>query len=197
MNVLIRANDEYFKHGIKYLLDSIVSCNIIMEPSNKALTHDNINCFDLVVLKFTLTNVLSCKKQLNSFGIKRNIVFVDDCKYTSDCLQGITIIKNKTHPNEVEKIIRTALINTKCTGIERLNICIHKCNSSLTKKEKIISNFMLSGMGTHQIAEKLCLQNRTVVVHLKNIIDKLHLKNKQELIRFLRINNDHNNLISM
>ncbi|WP_124726362.1 response regulator [Staphylospora marina] len=59
-----------------------------------------------------------------------------------------------------------------------------KGNPVLTPREQEILGLVSRGMSNRQIAESLCISEHTVKNHLKNIMQKLHLKNRVELTRY-------------
>lgn len=56
--------------------------------------------------------------------------------------------------------------------------------SSLSEREFDILHLLGLGLGTRQIAERLCRSVKTVEAHRANIKEKLGLKNGQDLLRF-------------
>lgn len=56
--------------------------------------------------------------------------------------------------------------------------------SSLSEREFEILHLLGLGLGTKQIAERLCRSVKTVEAHRANIKEKLALKNGQDLLRF-------------
>lgn len=55
--------------------------------------------------------------------------------------------------------------------------------SVLSKQEKVILNYIVEGMNSQEIAEKLDLSVRTVSNHRANILKKTKVKNTAELVR--------------
>lgn len=60
----------------------------------------------------------------------------------------------------------------------------------LTKREGEIVNLLLTGRTYKMIAEELYLSENTIKTHIKNIYSKLNVKNKTELINFVKKNNE-------
>lgn len=52
--------------------------------------------------------------------------------------------------------------------------------TALSKREMEILQLVIEGISYPDIAEKLCISYGTVRTHVKNIFEKLHVKNKQE-----------------
>lgn len=49
---------------------------------------------------------------------------------------------------------------------------------SLTRRQKIVMNFVALGMTNSEIAEKLCLSESTIKAHVSRVIKKLGVKNR-------------------
>ncbi|MFD2034291.1 helix-turn-helix transcriptional regulator [Belliella marina] len=61
----------------------------------------------------------------------------------------------------------------------------NRVNFKLTKKEREISNMILEGKNSQEIATKLNISKNTVNTHRKNIFKKLKAKNTAELMKIL------------
>lgn len=56
--------------------------------------------------------------------------------------------------------------------------------SKLSEREKEVLQLVSHGLGNKEIGEKLYISESTVKNHLRNIMDKLHLQNRKQLIAF-------------
>lgn len=56
--------------------------------------------------------------------------------------------------------------------------------SSLTRREREIVRLVVEGLTNQEIADKLFINIRTVETHKSNILQKLHLKNSVDLVKF-------------
>jgi len=52
--------------------------------------------------------------------------------------------------------------------------------SDLRKREKEVLKWLMQGLTNKEIANKLCVSERTVKVYVSSILDKLHVKNRSE-----------------
>ena len=63
------------------------------------------------------------------------------------------------------------------------NVSIEKNNYDLTEREKDVLNLLVSGLTNKEIAEKLFLSDVTARFHVSNIIHKLGVKNRGQVIK--------------
>jgi two-component system response regulator NreC len=56
--------------------------------------------------------------------------------------------------------------------------------SLLTQREKEVLELLVYGHTNAEVAEKLCISDRTVETHRTNITGKLGLKSRADLVRF-------------
>lgn len=57
-------------------------------------------------------------------------------------------------------------------------------DSRLSEREKEVLQLISQGLGNKEISEQLFISESTVKNHLRNILDKLHLQNRMQLIAF-------------
>ena len=57
--------------------------------------------------------------------------------------------------------------------------------TTLSSREKDVLGLVASGLSNREIANKLILSENTVKTHLKNIMDKLHLKNRAHAAAYI------------
>jgi len=57
---------------------------------------------------------------------------------------------------------------------------------ALSKREREVLSFIMQGLNSQEIGEKLFISPRTVESHRANIMEKLKVKNIIELIKFVR-----------
>lgn len=54
----------------------------------------------------------------------------------------------------------------------------------LTSREMEIFELLVRGKGVNEIAEGLCISNKTVSTHKVHVLEKLHMKNTADLVRY-------------
>jgi len=67
-----------------------------------------------------------------------------------------------------------------------------RCESStsiLTDREKVICHLLARGYSTAELAENLCVSQKTIRVHIANIMKKLNCASRTELVVFIMSNN--------
>lgn len=57
-------------------------------------------------------------------------------------------------------------------------------DNNLSEREREVLQLISQGLGNKEISEKLYISESTVKNHLRNILDKLHLQNRMQLIAF-------------
>jgi DNA-binding NarL/FixJ family response regulator len=57
-------------------------------------------------------------------------------------------------------------------------------DNRLSEREREVLQLVSQGLGNKEISEKLYISESTVKNHLRNILDKLHLQNRMQLIAF-------------
>jgi DNA-binding NarL/FixJ family response regulator len=81
--------------------------------------------------------------------------------------------------------INCHLSNKTCNDLKEIVL-----SSKLSDREIEILKLISKGLSYHKIAKQLSISSRTVETHKYNILAKLNLKNKNELIRFAIDNYD-------
>lgn len=93
------------------------------------------------------------------------------------------ILKNAS-PQElleaVQKVARGEVCISPVMAAKLLTEFPGEEQPSLTEREREVLGLVAKGATNKQIAEKLFIAENTVKVHLRNILDKLHLKNRAE-----------------
>lgn len=64
-----------------------------------------------------------------------------------------------------------------------------EAKSSLSEREREIAGLVSQGLGNREIAQRLFIAENTVKVHVKNILKKLELRNRQQLAAYTVLQN--------
>ena len=99
-------------------------------------------------------------------------------------------ILNITDKDEFIYIIRKVLKGKKFYDSELLQYSIqnHKVNdeNNLTSRENNVLSYVYKGFSNKEIANELNVTDYTIKKHVSSILKKLNLRNRQELIRYLK-----------
>ncbi|RYU96925.1 response regulator transcription factor [Emticicia agri] len=90
---------------------------------------------------------------------------------------------NKYFPPTVSAMIIDGLLNHKKNSVATNKKETSAIVSTLSKQEKVILNYIVEGLNSQEISEKLNLSVRTVSNHRANILRKTQVKNTAELVR--------------
>lgn len=80
------------------------------------------------------------------------------------------------------KEVREVLVKTYAKNLRKKKDNLKKDNIALTKREKEIIKYIIKGLTSTEIGEKLFISNRTVDTHRANLMQKLKVKNVIELV---------------
>ena len=90
---------------------------------------------------------------------------------------------NKYFPPTVSALIIDGLLNHKKNSVSATKKEASAIVNSLSKQEKVILNYIVEGLNSQEISEKLNLSVRTISNHRANILRKTQVKNTAELVR--------------
>lgn len=90
---------------------------------------------------------------------------------------------NKYFPPTVSAMIIDGLMNQKKSSGSATKKEASAIVNALSKQEKVILNYIVEGLNSQEISEKLKLSVRTVSNHRANILRKTQVKNTAELVR--------------
>ena len=85
--------------------------------------------------------------------------------------------------NSINIVLLISYFGKNVSVKQRLAACMYNFDfSKLTDKEKKIVNLIQKGLINRDIANELKISENTVKAHIYNIFNKLHIKNRTELI---------------
>ena len=113
--------------------------------------------------------------------------------------RGIRYILNIDDKDEFIYIIKKVLNGKKFYDSELLQYTIHneKTNNEidLTNREKCVLNYVCKGLSNKDIANELRVTDYTIKKQVSNILSKLHLRHRQDIILYVQDNNIIDNII--
>ncbi|UTA67090.1 MULTISPECIES: response regulator transcription factor [Emticicia] len=89
----------------------------------------------------------------------------------------------KYFPPTVSAMIIDGLMNERKNSASAIRKEASAIVDSLSKQEKVILSYIVEGLSSQEISEKLNLSVRTVSNHRANILRKTHVRNTAELVR--------------
>ncbi|MEV6494213.1 LuxR C-terminal-related transcriptional regulator, partial [Actinoplanes sp. NPDC051633] len=86
-----------------------------------------------------------------------------------------------------ERLVTTATATARRLGLHRLlTIARELGDDGLTAREREIAGLVADGLSNREIAAKLVLSERTVETHVRNVLAKLEVRNRTQLVARLR-----------
>jgi DNA-binding NarL/FixJ family response regulator len=195
---LILADDHpATRAGLKSILSSVPDIKIVAEAENGQEIPALVQEFhpDILLLDLIMPNLkpAEIEKWVRiNFPETQTLVLTahDRDAYLAEMVDaGISgfLTKNDSAENLINCIHRAANGEVLITSDQRVRIQEWKSTvenkwKSLTKKEKEISGFLVLGLDNTTIANRLCVTKKTVEYHISNILGKLELRSRQEVI---------------
>ncbi len=201
IKVLIVDDHVLIRKGIRLLLESYRNIEVVDEAGDGeeairlAMKHQPA----VVLMDLSMPNGIdgftATKEILKQHSIVKVIVLTmyDEEVYIQKAIQlnAHGYILKKSQGGELYEAIQSVYHGKRFfkTGIpqEQIKKMFQKGErdtSILTVREQEIVRLTVLGFSNLQIAEKLSISHKTVENHKTNIMQKLKLKNKQELIQF-------------
>ena len=203
---VVLADDHVFvRDGIKSLLENEVNIEVVGEATDglEALKSVEINQPDLLILDIRMPNMngIEVVEKLRSQNNLVKIVMLsmhESEEYVlksikagadgyllkgsskEEFLKALNIVSKggKYFSGDISSIlIRQLTLSTSFSATKQ----IINDEMLITKREKEILRFLLSGKGNKEIAEALDISKRTAEVHRFNLMKKLKVKNLIEL----------------
>ena len=200
MKVLVVSESFIIRDSLNHLLNEILDTNDIITAS----TTNDLSNEDLLEIDFSLIDVnknnISIVEKLSKIKNKSKspkIMILDMRKDVDLFLKSVDYgvdgyILNIDDKDEFIYIIKRVLNGKKFYDSELLQYTIHneKTNNEidLTNREKCVLNYVCKGLSNKDIANELKITDYTIKKHISSILNKLHLRNRQEIIIYARDN---------
>lgn len=206
INILIASEFVVFRHGIKSMIENtkefsmideaknvneifsilqkripqIIIINLNLEPESLNSLCANIHSKHptLPVLLFMEESMKISLAELIVNGV-RGVIWKDNSD--DDLLEIIRCVaKGSLYFEDPDSCrVNCHLSNKTCNNLKKIVL-----SQTLTTRENEILKLVSLGLSYKKIADQLSISSRTVESHKYNILTKLNLKNKNELIRF-------------
>jgi DNA-binding NarL/FixJ family response regulator len=206
INILIASEFVIFRRGMKLMIENIREFSIIDEANN---VNDIFSILQKRIPQIIILNLSLEPESLNSLcaNIQSKhpkipiLLFIEESMKISlaelivNGVRGV-IWKDNSNDDLLEIIRCVAKGNLYFEDPDNCKVNCHLSNKTcndikyivlspnLTNRENEILRLISAGLSYKQIADQLFISSRTVESHKYNILTKLNLKNKNELIRF-------------
>ena len=200
MKVLVVSESFIIRDSLNHLFNEIFNSDDIKTVSNS----DELSNEDLLDIDFSFIDVntknISIVERLSKIKSKSKnlkITILDGRKDRELFLKSVDYgvdgyILNIDDKDEFIYIIKRVLNGKKFYDSELLQYTIHneKTNNEidLTNREKCVLNYVCKGLSNKDIANELKVTDYTIKKHVSNILSKLHLRSRQDIILYAQDN---------
>lgn len=204
ISVLLADDHAIVRSGIKLLINSQPDMEVLCEAEDgiEAVTLALEKKPDVVImdLKMPKRNGLLAIKKINEANSDIKIIALtmhEEKAYIFRAIQAGAsgYLLKSHHENDLIKAIRTvyhgnAFLYPGATKF-LLEDYLKKASSSdedyfedLTGREQEVLSFIAKGYTNQEVAEQLHLSIKTIEAHRSNIMDKLHISTRRELVQY-------------
>lgn len=191
MKILIVDDHPMVRRGVASILFNEKNIDSIMEAGgiNEALSimiNDNIG---LVLIDLRLDNErgLDLAGKIRNMQIETKIIFLTSSITYEEFLEGEKLqvngyILKEALPEDILYAINLVLRGKKYYDpeIKKKDTCIDK----LTDRERDVMQKLGDGLSNDEIASQLFISQYTVKKHVSNILNKLNLNNRSQVVLF-------------
>ena len=200
MKILVLSESFIIRDSLNHILNEILDTDDIITVSNL----NNVLDKELLEIDFSFIDVnknnINIVKRLSKIRRKfksSKIMILDSKKDIELFIKSVDYgidgyILNIDDKDEFIYIIKKVLNGKKFYDSELLQYTIHneKTNNEidLTNREKCVLNYVCKGLSNKDIANELKVTDYTIKKHVSNILSKLHLRNRQDIILYVQDN---------
>ena len=200
MKALVVSESFIIRDSLNHLLNEILDTNDIITASNaNDLSNEDLLEIDVSLIDVNKNNI-SIVERLSKVKNKSKspkIMILDMRKDVDLFLKSVDYgvdgyILNIDDKDEFIYIVKKVINGKKFYDSELLQYSIDKkkINSEtyLTNREKCVLNYVCKGLSNKDIANELKITDYTIKKHISSILNKLHLRNRQDIIIYARDN---------
>ena len=207
MKILVLSESFIIRDSLNHILNEILDTDDIITVSNL----NNVLDKELLEIDFSFIDVnknnINIVERLSKIRNKfenLKIMILDSQKDIELFIKSVDYgidgyILNIDDKDEFIYIIKKVLNGKKFYDSELLQYTIHneKTNNEidLTNREKCVLNYVCKGLSNKDIANELRVTDYTIKKQVSNILSKLHLRNRQDIILYVQDNNIIYNII--
>ena len=183
MKILVLSESFIIRDSLNHLLNETLNTNDIITSSNaNHLSNEDLLEVDLSFIDINKNNINIVERLSKDIEL-----FIKSVDYGIDWY-----ILNIDDKDEFIYIIKRVLNGKKFYDSELLQYTIHneKTNNEidLTNREKCVLNYVCKGLSNKDIANELKVTDYTIKKHVSNILSKLHLRSRQDIILYAQDN---------
>lgn len=203
--ILIADDHAVFRSGLKALLEKESDLRVVRETGNgfdtiRAVEETDI---DVLILDITMPGLPGPKVAETVLKNKPGLIIVvltmhEDEYYLQELFRlGVrAYVLKKSTGTDVVQAIRAAKKGEEYVDPALTNVVVSSFVGRQAKKQKTgrldlttpreqeVLTLLAYGHTNAEIADKLCISERTVETHRTNIMSKLQLRSRAELVRF-------------
>ena len=200
IKVLVVDDHAVLRDGICALLSQQPDLCVVGEASNGKEALDQVDALapDVVLMDISMPEMdgLEATRQISKRSAQTRVLILtqhENKEYVMPLLQAgaAGYILKKAGGAELINAIRAvkqegAFLppDIARTVVNQVSRTREAQQPHLTSRETQVLQLVAMGMGTREIAAKLCLSEKTVLVHRNNIMVKLNIHNRAELVRY-------------
>lgn len=207
IRVLLADDNELFREGLAKLLESHPGITIVSRCDDGAEVVEKAKQTepDLVLMKIRLPHCdgIEATKRISELLPASNVVILTDSEKEEDLFSAIKagargyllkeigldgLTKSVELVAKGEFIVSARLAQKVLDEVafagDKKDVGKAESDVGLSEREVEIARLVAKGTTNKEIAEMLVIAENTVKVHVKNILEKLGLRNKQQIAAF-------------
>lgn len=206
IRVVLADDHAIFRKGVKSLLEDELDIEIIGEASDGVEALEKVNQLapDVLMIDISMPRMtgIEASEIVHKQNPKTKTLILsmhnndDYILKAVECGASGYLLKD-TGKEEMLKALRTVaggekyftgtvsniIVNGYLNNVSKKDSDNKSDKESLSKKEKVILRFIVDGLSSREIAEKLELSGRTVDNHRANMMRKMNVRNAAELVK--------------
>ncbi|MBI4787725.1 MAG: response regulator transcription factor [Chloroflexi bacterium] len=199
IRVLVVDDHAVLREGICMLLGQHADLQVVGEARNGVEALDQVAALapDVVLMDITMPQMdgLEATRQIKAHHPQVRVLVLtqhENKEYVLPLLQAgaAGYVLKKAGGNELVQAIRAVATEGAFLhpSVARavMNQASQRVNGQphLTEREKEVLILVAEGLSSREIATKLCLSEKTILAHRTNIMEKLNIHNRAELVRY-------------
>lgn len=202
LKIVIADDHEIFRKGLKIVLNRLRNIDIVGEATTGTEVLDilEISKADIVLMDIEMpqmNGIEATKRILAKYPDVKVVALTmfNNDHYIQDMLDAGAkgfLLKNVTK-GILDKALNTVADGNTYYSDELFNfftkkitseVVFHKQDIQFTKREREILHYICEGLTNKEIADKLCISERTVIGHKSNLLAKTCCKSTAALISY-------------